>query len=649
MLRSLLAVLALFVAAPALAAGIHHDLDVTLDPPSRRLEVLDRVTLPPGARTLLLAPDLDVAEVTAAGGPLAFTRSGARLTFAVPEGGGVVTVRYAGTLAALEPDAKRDGPMAGAEGAYLPAGGWIPSAEGEPPTWRLAVRVPAPFTAVATGRLVEETRTVQGYYAVFAEDRPVEEPSLFAGAWEVRERMHGGLRLRTYFHPEQTGLSEDYLDITARAIDGFAQRIGAYPFAGFAVVSAPLPVGLGFPALTYIGRQVLPLPFVRGQSLVHEILHNWWGNGVRVDYATGNWCEGLTSYMSDYAAAEARGGEAARAARLDWLRDYAALPRDRDTALSAFRAKVHGAAQVIGYGKAAAVFHMLRGEVGEAAFDAGLRRFWETYRFREAGWADLRGAFEAAAGRDLERFFAQWVERVGAPSLTLLDARAVEGGVSVSLRQDAPVYALSVPVVVETDAGPQRHVVRMEGREASAVLPVVGAPTAVAVDPGHDLFRRLAPGEAPPVLRDVTLDTGTSVVLAVDGAAEGAAADTARALADRLMEGRARIVGPDRTDPAEPLLLLGTQEGVERLLRAYRMDGPPEAVAGRGTARVWTARTARGQPALVVAAADPAALQALLRPLPHYGRQSWLVFDGARAVDRGVWPPGDSPLRRRLD
>jgi aminopeptidase N len=645
MLRSLLVLLALLAAAPALAAGLHHDLDVTLDPPARRLEVTDRLTLPPGAQTLLLAPGLDVAEVTVAGKPLAFTRSGWHLTFAVPPGGGPVTVRYAGALAALDPEAKRDGPMAGPEGAYLPAGGWIPTVEGVPPTWRLSVRVPAPFTAVATGRLVEEGRDAGGYRAVFAEDRPVEEPSLFAGAWEVRERMHGTLRLRTYFHPEQASLSDDYLDITARAIDGFSQRIGAYPFAGFAVVSAPLPVGLGFPALTYIGRQVLPLPFVRGQSLVHEILHNWWGNGVRVDYAAGNWCEGLTSYLSDYAAAEARGEDAARAARLDWLRDYAALPRERDTSLSAFRAKLHGAAQVIGYGKAAAVFHMLRGELGDAAFDTGLRRFWEDHKFKKAGWVDLRAAFEGASGRDLRTFFAQWVERVGAPSLTLQDARTGDGGVTVALRQDSPAYALSVPVVVDTDAGPQRHVVRLEGREARATLPVASRPMAVAVDPGHDLFRRLAPGEAPPVLRDVTLDPGASVVIAADGSA----AETARALADRLMEGRARTVAADRTDPARPLLLIGLEAAVEPLLRAHRLDGPPAAVAGRGTARAWTARTAQGQPALVVSAADAAALQALLRPLPHYGRQSWLVFDGARAVDRGVWPPGDSPLRRRLD
>jgi hypothetical protein len=40
----------------------------------------------------------------------------------------------------------------------------------------------------------------------------------------------------------------------------------------------------------------------------------------------------------------------------------------------------------------------------------------------------------------------------------------------------------------------------------------------------------------------------------------------------------------------------------------------------------------------VVSARDVAALQALARPLPHYGRQSWLVFEGSKAVDRGIWP-----------
>ena len=643
MLRSLLALAALVIAGPAFAAGVHHDLDVTLDPPARRLEVRDRMTLPPGPHSFLLAPELTVAEATAGGRPLPFERRGGSLTLTVPAAG-EVTLRYAGTLAALAPEHKGGGAAAGADGAYLPGGpGWLPLTDDEPPTWKLSVRVPAPFVAVATGALIEETRE-SGYRAVFAEERTVEPPSLFVGKWEVRERGNGKLRLRTYFEPELNGLSDDILDLTQRSIDADSARIGAYPFAGFSVVSAPLPVGLGFPGLTYIGKTVLPLPFVRGQSLAHEILHNWWGNGVRVDYEQGNWCEGLTTYMADYAAAEARGAPAAQAMRLDWLRDYAALPSERDTPVSAFRSKVHDASQVVGYGKVAMIFHMLRGELGEEAFAAGLRRFWQAYVFKDAGWSDLRRVFEEGAGRDLGPFFAQWVERVGAPALHLSGASQQGDQLALTLRQDQPVYALSVPVVVETLTGVQRHTVRLDGRETTVNLPVTGTLKSVAVDPGSDLFRRLTPGEAPPTLRDVTLDGATNVVIA----AEGEAAEAARALAERLMDRKARLVGPDRTDTGQPLALIGTSEGVERLLRAYRLDAPA-SLAGRGTARVWTARSAQGKPVLVVEAVDGAALQALLRPLPHYGRQSWLVFDGGKLADRGVWPVGDSPLKKRFD
>ncbi|WP_085557357.1 M1 family metallopeptidase [Azospirillum agricola] len=630
-------------AATALTPAVHHDLDVTLDPAAGTLEVTDRVSLPPGVREFRLLPGLTLREASAAGRPLPARRDGGRLTLTVPEGAGEVTIRYGGTL----PDFGRErsiGAAVGAEGAFLPGlSGWLPSTGGEtggePPSWRLSVRVPAPFAAVATGRLVKEVREAGTYRAVFEETRGVEEPSLFAGPWTVTERMHGALRLRLYGHPGQEALAGDYLDLTGRAIDGYAARIGAYPFDGFSIVSVPPPVGLGFPGLTALGRSVLPLPFVRGQSLTHEVLHNWWGNGVRVGEG-GNWAEGLTTYLADHAAAEDRDPAAGRAMRLDWLRDYAALPAERDSRLTDFRGKTHDASQIVGYGKAAMLFHMLRAEVGADAFDAGLRGFWSAHAFQEAGWTDLRRAFETAAKRDLGGFFAQWLDRRGAPALTLADARAEGNAVRLTLRQEADrPYALSVPVAVETPAGTERHHLRLDGREASATLRTAARPLAVTVDPDFALFRRLGAGEAPPILRDVTLDPGTAVIVA----ATGEAATAAKALADRLVDGKAGNAGA-----GSPALLVGTDEAVAAALAGRGLPPVPESLAGRGSARVWTARPAGGAPLLVVSGADAAALQALLRPLPHYGRQSWLVFDGARAADRGVWPVGDSPLRRIL-
>jgi len=60
------------------------------------------------------------------------------------------------------------------------------------------------------------------------------------------------------------------------------------------------PTGFGFSSYTLLGSSVLRLPFILSTSLGHEIAHCWWGNGVYVDYESGNWSEGLTTYVSDY-------------------------------------------------------------------------------------------------------------------------------------------------------------------------------------------------------------------------------------------------------------------------------------------------------------------------------------------------------------
>ncbi|MCP1609560.1 hypothetical protein J2848_001207 [Azospirillum lipoferum] len=631
--------LALGVGAPILAAPLHHDIDLTLDPAAGRMEAVDRLTLPAGAQSLQLDPALAVQEVRAGDRVIPVDRRGERLRLVVPEGGGAVTIRYGGRLPGF---AAGTGLALDGEGAFLPGlSGWLPDpaiAVEESPTWRLSVRVPAPYVAVATGRLVEEGRETAGYRAVFEEDRSVEEPSVFAGAWMIEERMAGKLRLRLYRHPEQSGLADGYLGLSEQAIADGATRIGVYPFHGFSIVSVPPPVGLGFPGLTAIGRAVLPLPFIRSQSLTHEIMHNWWGNGVRVGEG-GNWAEGLTTYMADYAAAQARGADAARAMRLDWLRDYAALPAERDRPLTEFLSKTHDASQIVGYGKAAMLFHMLEAEIGRDAFNTGIRTFWNGFAFRNAGWSDLRRSFEAASGRDLGGLFGQWVERRGAPMLTLVDARADGDGVLLTLRQEADAaYALTVPVRLETAAGVEDHTVRFDGRQASLRVPARASVQAVSVDPDFDLFRRLAPGEAPPILRDVTLRPGAERVMAADGDA----AEAARTLAGRLMDGAGRQGGGG----VAPLLLIGTDAAVERELERRGLPPVPAELAGRGSARVWVSRTADGRTTLVASGADAEALRALVRPLPHYGRQSWLVFEGDKAADRGVWTVGDSPLRR---
>ena len=207
---------------------------------------------------------------------------------------------------------------------------------------------------------------------------------------------------------------------------------------------------------------------MRGRSLAHEILHNWFGNGIAIDYRSGNWAEGLTAYLADYALAEERGPEAGKEMRLGWLRNLSALPAEKDKPVTGFVSKTHDASQAVGYDKVAGIFHMLRQELGEADFRSGLRTFWQDMRFRVAGWADLRRAFEQAAGRDLAWFFEQWLERAGLPLIELagVERRSDANELVVTLRQQTPHYRLRIPLIVETADGAREKAPRVSRQRA---------------------------------------------------------------------------------------------------------------------------------------------------------------------------------------
>jgi hypothetical protein len=95
-------------------------------------------------------------------------------------------------------------------------------------------------------------------------------------------------------------------------------------------------------------------------------------------------------------------------------------------------------------------------------------------------------------------------------------------------------------------------------------------------------------------------------------------------------------------------LIIGETAGVEAQLRRLGLPPTPASLAGRGSARVWVVPRDGAPAVAIVAAEDETALRALLRPLPHYGRQSFLVFEGSRLAGQGVWPAEGNPLRRVL-
>jgi hypothetical protein len=579
MKRGLLLLLWLPLAAWALP---QLELAVQLDPATRQFSGRATLTDEQDLRGIRLGRMFEITELRANGRPVSLRSRPASADFSLPAGTRKLELAYRATLAPTPTLDHRQvlgqrGGTASPDGSFLPASaGWYPDT-GQLFSYRLTLTLPAGQKGLVPGDLREEADTPSGYRAVFDFPHPAESIDLMAGPYVVGERsltldMHEKrtIRIRTWFHPELKDFAQPYLDDSARYIERYSKLIGAYPFGMFSVVSSPTPTGYGMPSLTYLGRQVIRLPFIRATSLGHEVLHNWWGNGVYPDWQSGNWSEGLTTFLADYAYKEDESENAAREMRVGWLRDYAAVPPGEDFPLQEFTSRQHGIASIIGYNKAAMVFLMLRDRIGIPAFERGLRLLWERKQFQTASWADLEAAFSAASGQSQKEFFRQWVMQTGAPA-------------------------------------------------------TVGA------DPDYRVWRRVDPAVFPPILREVFVAPQAGVVVT-----DAELRPAAQALARGVLDAKSAAL-TDTLPATDPALIFGLDATIDTWLARHAL--PPRPFSSRGTAQVWAGRDAKHRPYVVVAARDAAALAALQRGLPHYGKQSWLVFDGARATEKGVWPP----------
>jgi hypothetical protein len=553
------------------------------------------------------------------------------------------------------------------EGVFLLAGsGWYPDVVDGVDSFPLVrVKAPAGMLAVTAGACLGHVERDGATVSEWRVGRPVRGLALSAAAYRVQERREGDLVAMTYFTAANQDLAPAYLEAAIRYLKLYSERFGPYPFPKFAVVENFFPTGYGFPSYTLLGSTVLRLPFILATSLGHEIAHCWWGNGVQVDYESGNWSEALTTYVSDYLYAEMTSPAAARDYRLQAIRSYTTLvPPARDFPLARFTSRTDPATRAVGYDKGMMVFHMLRRSVGEEAFWEGLRDVYRERLFEPTSWDDLRRAFERRSGRPLGPFFDQWVGRRGAPRLRLGDVQATreadELKVSGRLFQDKPFFAAELEVELAGAGPPVRRRLAMVDETTRFGLSAPVGEAQLTVDPDHHLLRRLDPAEIPPTVN--RLKSSPAVLVVVCAAAPANGREVAETLAEALGLQTYSIVAEKSVDRAlldgRDVVLVGAPRDPEWL-----RGQPPALTLGPQGFAIDAVGPSSGEDTFFGVFAHPRTPErvlALLLPLApehaervaakitHYGRYSYLVFQADRNRARGTWPVESSPVTVRI-
>ena len=248
-----------------------------------------------------------------------------------------------------------------------------------------------------------------------------------------------GVEVNVWATPAQNENTLDFaLDIATRSIDFYDEYFGVkYPLPKSDHVALPdFSSGAmeNWGLITYRESCLLADPELTPESsrrfiatvIAHELSHQWFGNLVTMQWWNDLWLNESFANMMEYVAIDAL--------QPDWhmWEDFAtnevtaALRRDSLDGVQSVQADVNHPDEIstlfdpaIVYAKGGRLLVMVRKLIGEEAFRAGLKSYFEKFAYKNTVGNDLWQELESASGQPIVNLMNAWISQPGLPVVSV--------------------------------------------------------------------------------------------------------------------------------------------------------------------------------------------------------------------------------------
>ena len=252
-------------------------------------------------------------------------------------------------------------------------------------------------------------------------------------------RTKSGVEVNAWATPAQNENTLDFaLDIATRSIDFYDEYFGVkYPLPKSDHVALPdFSSGAmeNWGLITYRESCLLADPELTPESsrrfiatvIAHELSHQWFGNLVTMNWWNDLWLNESFANMMEYVAIDALHPEWRMWEDFATNEVTAALRRDSLDGVQSVQADVNHPDEIstlfdpaIVYAKGGRLLVMIRKLIGEEAFRAGLKSYFEKFAYKNTVGNDLWQELESASGQPIVNLMNTWISQPGLPVVSV--------------------------------------------------------------------------------------------------------------------------------------------------------------------------------------------------------------------------------------
>jgi aminopeptidase N len=386
---------------------------------------------------------------------------------------------------------------------------WFPCFDypNERSTTEVICTVPEEMKVVSNGRVVSE-ETKDGMKRVhWLQDKPHASylVCLVAGKFHVLEDQHKDVKLRFFAQPTLAEHADNAFLDTRTIMEFYEEEIGMpFPWDKYdqATIRDFTSGGMENTSITTLYHNTIFADetenIYSSRNLdAHEMAHQWFGDYVTCEDWAHLWLnEGFASYYTHLYDGHKLGRDAMLYGLYGDATDDV-LPQSDNPKPIVYRGYDNAWEQFDfrAYPKGSWVLHMLRSQLGEDLYRKGIRHYLEKNGQSSVVTADLIAALEEVSGKELDRFFDQWVYGPGTPKLKVrYNWLPKEKLAQVTIEQTQEVndkrglFEIPTKLRFIVDGKPVDHAIELTKAKQEFFVPLAAQPEVVRFDPEYTVL-----------------------------------------------------------------------------------------------------------------------------------------------------------------